>query len=402
MNIEEIVRRSGEILDYAVEMRRHFHRHPEPTSREFETIRFLCGQLDRMGISYVNIPDGGILAEISGKSPENGETSPHVLLRADCDALTMEESPENGRGPRCCLSANSGVAHMCGHDGHMAMLLGAAKLLSESRDFNGTAQFLFQPAEEPGKGAHAMIDDGLFERFPMDEIYGQHNNPAYPAGTVNICKGGFASCEDNFKIEIHGRGGHASAPEKTVDPMVIAAQIILALQTIPSRNAGAFQPVVVSCTELFTDGAHNAIPSNVTILGDCRSYSKEMQALIETRMRDLVEHICQAYGATWDFLYTHEFAPTVNWDEQVDAVIQAASHVLGEEKVNGNCSPFMASEDFGAFLEKVPGAFFFMGGAVGDESRDMPLHNSCFDYNDDTLETGAQVFAQLVRERLAR
>ena len=402
MNIEEIVRRSGEILDYAVEMRRHFHRHPEPTSREFETIRFLCGQLDRMGISYVNIPDGGILAEISGKSPENGETSPHVLLRADCDALTMEESPENGRGPRCCLSANSGVAHMCGHDGHMAMLLGAAKLLSESRDFNGTAQFLFQPAEEPGKGAHAMIDDGLFERFPMDEIYGQHNNPAYPAGTVNICKGGFASCEDNFKIEIHGRGGHASAPEKTVDPMVIAAQIILALQTIPSRNAGAFQPVVVSCTELFTDGAHNAIPSNVTILGDCRSYSKEMQALIETRMRDLVEHICQAYGATWDFLYTHEFAPTVNWDEQVDAVIQAASHVLGAEKVNGNCSPFMASEDFGAFLEKVPGAFFFMGGAVGDESRDMPLHNSCFDYNDDTLETGAQVFAQLVRERLAR
>ncbi len=373
--------------------RHELHRHPETAFEETRTAAFVAERLLEMGIEvHTGIGGTGVIGRL-----KVGDGPKVVALRADMDAIALTET-----GTVSYKSEHEGKMHGCGHDGHVTTVLGAAKLLSESRDFNGTVQFLFQPAEEPGKGAHAMIDDGLFERFPMDEIYGQHNNPAYPAGTVNICKGGFASCEDNFKIEIHGRGGHASAPEKTVDPMVIAAQIILALQTIPSRNAGAFQPVVVSCTELFTDGAHNAIPSNVTILGDCRSYSKEMQSLIETRMRDIVEHICQAYGATWDFLYTHEFAPTVNWDEQVDAVIQAASHVLGEEKVNGNCSPFMASEDFGAFLEKVPGAFFFMGGAVGDESRDMPLHNSCFDYNDDTLETGAQVFAQLVRERLAR
>ena len=340
--------------------RHELHRHPETAFEETRTAAFVAERLREMGIEvHTGIGGTGVIGRL-----KVGDGHKVVALRADMDAIALTET-----GTVSYKSEYEGKMHGCGHDGHVTTVLGAAKLLSESRDFNGTAQFLFQPAEEPGKGAHAMIDDGLFERFPMDEIYGQHNNPAYPAGTVNICKGGFASCEDNFKIEIHGRGGHASAPEKTVDPMVIAAQIILALQTIPSRNAGAFQPVVVSCTELFTDGAHNAIPSNVTILGDCRSYSKEMQALIETRMRDLVEHICQAYGATWDFLYTHEFAPTVNWDEQVDAVIQAASHVLGEEKVNGNCSPFMASEDFGAFLEKVPGAFFFMGGAVGDESR---------------------------------
>ena len=160
--------------------------------------------------------------------------------------------------------------------------------------------------------------------------------------------------------------------------------------------------MVVSCTELFTDGAHNAIPSNVTILGDCRSYSKEMQELIEKRMYAIVKYVCQANDAGFDFLYTHEFGPTINWDESVDAVVQAAAHVLGDEKVNANCSPFTASEDFGAFLEKVPGAFFFLGSAVGDASQDMPLHNSCFDYNDELLETGAQVFAQLVRERLPK
>jgi len=181
---------------------------------------------------------------------------------------------------------------------------------------------------------------------------------------------------------------------------VIAAQIILGLQTIVSRNAGAFQPAVVSCTELFTDGAHNAIPSNVTILGDCRSYDKKTQEMIEKRMHEIVDGICRAGGASYDLLYTHEFAPTVNWDQQVDAVVQAAANVVGKEHVNSSCTPFSASEDFGLFLEKVPGAFFMIGTAVGDENRDFPLHNSRFDYNDDILETGAKVFAQIVRERL--
>lgn len=373
--------------------RHQLHTHPETAFEEVRTAAFVAEKLKEMGVEvFTGIGGTGVIGRL-----KVGDGEKTVALRADMDAI-----PLNEEGTAAYKSQCPGKMHGCGHDGHTVTVLGAAKLLSESRDFNGTAIFLFQPAEEPGRGARAMLKDGLLERFPIDEIYGQHNNPALPAGTVNICKGGFASCEDNFKIEIHGRGGHASAPEKTIDPLVIAAQVILALQTIPSRSAAAFEPVVVSCTELFTDGAHNAIPSNVTILGDCRSYSKAAGQLIEKRMREIVAGICEANGATFDFLYTHEFAPTVNWDGPVEAVIRAAGHVLGEDKVDGNCSPFMASEDFGAFLEKVPGAFFFLGGAVGDQSRDLPLHNSRFDYNDDILELGARVFAQLIRERLPK
>ena len=381
----------SEFSELLKEWRHTLHRHPETAMEETWTSAFVAERLKEMGIEvHTGIGGTGVIGRLRvGDSPKV------VGLRADMDALNIRET-----GNPEYKSEINGKMHACGHDGHMATLLGAAKLLSESRDFNGTVQFLFQPGEEPGKGAKAMLADGLLERFPMDELYGQHNNPSYPFGTVNICRGGMASAEDNFRIDIHGRGGHASAPEKTIDPLVIASQIILALQTITSRNISAFTPCVVSCTELYMDGSHNAIPSNVTILGDCRSYAKETQSTIETRMHNIVDGICKANGASYDFLYTHEFAPTVNWDEPVDAVVRAATEVLGPEKVDGNCVPFMASEDFGAFLEKVPGAYFLIGTSVGDEKKDIPLHNSGFDYKDDILETGARVFAQLVRDRL--
>ncbi len=381
----------SKLNELLAQWRHHIHQHPETAFEEFRTASFVAEKLSEMGIEVTTGIGGtgvvGTLTVGSGKKV--------VGLRADMDAIVLQEE-----GTASYKSECDGKMHGCGHDGHTITLLGAAKLLSENRDFNGTVRFLFQPAEEPGKGAHAMMDDGLLERFPMDELYGLHNNPSYPGGSINICKGGFCSAEDNFKIDIHGRGGHASSPENTIDPLIIASQIILALQTIPSRNAGAFQPVVVSCTEIFSDGAHNAIPSNVTILGDCRSYTREAQELIETRMHDIVDGICRASGADYDFLYTHEFAPTINWDEQVDIVTAAAAKIVGEEKVVKNSAPFMGSEDFGAFIEKVPGAFFFLGTATGDPDKDYPLHNSRFDYNDTYLEVGARIFAQIVRDRL--
>lgn len=381
----------SELSNTLAQCRHQLHAHPETAFEEVQTAAFVAERLQEMGIEvFTGIGGTGVIGRL-----QVGDGKRTVALRADMDALPIEE-----KGTPSYKSQCPGRMHGCGHDGHTTTVLGAARILSETRDFNGTAIFLFQPAEEPGKGAHAMLNDGLLERFPIDEIYGQHNSPGLRAGTVNICKGGFASCEDNFKIEIHGRGGHASAPEKTIDPLVIASEVILALQTIPSRSAAALEPVVVSCTELFTDGAHNAIPSNVTILGDCRSYNKAAGALIERRMHDIVQGICAANGATFDFLYTHEFAATVNWDEPVDAVVQAATHVVGAENVDANCTPFTASEDFGVFLEHIPGAFFLTGGAVGDDTVDYPLHNPHFDYNDDILETGAQVFAQIIRERL--
>ena len=249
-------------------------------------------------------------------------------------------------------------------------------------------------------GPREMLKDGLLERFPIDEIYGLHNTPALPTGTFHTRPGGFCSSEDNFTIVIHGRGGHASGPHLTIDPLVTAAEIILALQTIVSRNVAPTEPAVVSCTEFFTDGAHNAIPSNVTILGDARSYSYDVQHVIEERMRTICEEICRVNGAGCDFKYTHEFASTINWAENVEIAVKAATKVLGEGKVNGNAPPFTGSEDFGLFLEKIPGCFAFLGTGRENEENFAPLHNPFFDYNDDMLETGAEFFAELVKERL--
>lgn len=373
------------------EWRHHLHQHPETAFEEFHTAAFVASKLREMGIEVSeHVGRTGVVGTL-----RVGDGTKTIGLRADMDALNLKE-----QGTPAYKSVNEGKMHGCGHDGHTTTLLGAAKLLSQRKNFNGTVRFVFQPAEEPGWGAREMLKDRLLERFPIDEIYGLHNTPALPAGTLHTCPGGFCSSEDNFTIVIHGRGGHASGPHLTIDPLVTAAEIILALQTIVSRNVAPTEPAVVSCTELFTDGAHNAIPSNVTILGDARSYSREVQRVIEERMKAICEETCRLNGASCDFKYTHEFASTVNWAENVEAAVKAAIKVLGSDKVNGNAPPFTGSEDFGLFLEKIPGCFVFLGTGREDEKNFAPLHNPFFDYNDDMLEAGAEFFAELVKERL--
>ena len=370
--------------------RRHLHMHPETAFEEVETAAFVAEKLREMGLEVCEgIGGTGVVATLKA-----GDGERVVCLRADMDALNLAEQGNPPYRSHC-----PGKMHGCGHDGHVAALLGAAKLLSERRDFRGTVRFLFQPAEEPGKGARAMLRDGLLERFPIDEIYGIHNLPALPAGTFHTRTGGFFACEDNFTIVIHGSGGHASAPHNVIDPLVIAAEIILALQTIVSRNADIADPAVVSCTELHTDGAHNAIPSTVTILGDARSYTRKTGELIETRMREICEGICRTHRATCEFRYTHEFAATSNWKEQTAYAAAAAAAVVGADRVDAACAPFMSSEDFGVFLEQVPGCFLVLGTGTPD-GPNAPLHNSRFDYNDEMLLTGAEFFAELVRRRL--
>lgn len=233
----------------------------------------------------------------------------------------------------------------------------------------------------------------------MDEIYGLHNYPSIPANTIETRKGGILASEDNFVVKIKGKGSHASSPHLGVDPLVIASQIILGFQTIVSRNASPLENIVISCTELHTDGVRNAIPSNVEIKGDTRSYSKEMQDLIEKRMRETVKGLCEMNGAEWEFEYTHEFSPTINWDQCVSYVIEAAENVFGKENVNSDCDPWMGSEDFGKFLEYIPGAFLFLGSG-GEKEAETPLHNSMYDYNDEVLVSGAEFFAELIRLRL--
>ena len=319
---------------------------------------------------------------------------PDVIgLRADMDCIQLSETsnlPYSSKTPN--------RMHACGHDGHVSMLLGAAAILSEKQNFNGTVCFVFQPSEEPGLGAKAMLDDGVIERFGMKEIYGVHNMPGIRKGIIATRTGGIMGSEDNFVIRIKGFGTHASRPHMGKDPLVIAAEIILCLQTIVSRNIDPSVPIVISCTELHTDGIRNAISTHVEIKGDTRSYDPEAQKLIEERMRSVCEHICAMNDAECEFEYTHEFAPTVNC---VDIALEAASNTVGKDNVDPNVPAMMASEDFGTFLQKIPGCFAFIGNGIEEDGTGyIPLHNSLYDFNDDILSVGAEYFSEIIRIRL--
>ena len=373
--------------------RHELHRFPETGFNEHRTAGFVAAALELMGLTvHRHIGGTGLVASLTvGDGPEV------VGLRADMDALAMTEVAEG----RAHISQHAGTMHGCGHDGHMAMLLGAAQLLAQSRDFNGTVRFIFQPAEEHGRGAKAMIEDGLFERFPVDEIYGAHNIPGLPVGHIATRAGGIMASEDNFVIRIQGRGGHAARPHMAIDPLVVAAEIILALQSIVARSVDPSDAAVVSCTEIHSDGIRNALPTHVEIKGDTRSYAPHVQALLERRMREICQGIAAAHGARCEVDYTHEFVPTVNWPQCTPVAIRAAQAVVGVNNVDGNVAPMMISEDFGAFLKVVPGAFVFIGNGVAGERGGVPLHNAQYDFNDAVLPIGARYFAELVRQRLA-
>ncbi|WP_321951923.1 M20 aminoacylase family protein [Burkholderia cenocepacia] len=358
--------------------RQHLHQNPETGFEEVATSDYVTRALKALGLEvHRDIGGTGLVANLTV-----GNGRGVIGLRADMDALNIAENAPD----RPHASRTPGKMHACGHDGHMSMILGAARLLAERRDFSGTVRFIFQPAEEHGRGAKAMMNDGLFERYPVDAIFGAHNMPGMSAGTFATRAGG-----------IKARGTHAARPHMGIDPIVIASQIVLALQTIVSRNLDPGLQAVISCTEFITDGIRNVIPSNVTIKGDTRSYAPEVQAMLATRMRDISEGICRAHGAECAFDYTHEFAPTVNSPEYVDLAVAAARNIAGADKVDANVQPMMISEDFGAFLQAVPGNFIFIGNGDTEKQGGTPLHNATYDFNDDILLTGARYFAELAR-----
>ncbi|KWD91032.1 M20 aminoacylase family protein [Burkholderia ubonensis] len=369
--------------------RQHLHRYPETGFDEVKTSDFVATILTTLGLDvHRGIGGTGLVASLT---VGNGKRA--IGLRADMDALNIAESAPG----RAHASLTPGKMHACGHDGHMSMILGAARLLAERKDFDGTVRFIFQPAEEHGRGAKAMMADGLFERFPVDAIFGAHNMPGMRAGTFATRAGGIMASEDNFVIRINGRGTHAARPHMGVDPIVIASQVVLALQTIVSRNLDPGQQAVISCTEFITDGLRNVIPSTVTIKGDTRSYSRDVQALLETRMREISEGISRTHGADCTFEYTHEFAPTVNSPEYVELAVRAATNVAGAEGVDPDVQPMMISEDFGAFLQSVPGNFIFIGNGDAAGNGGVPLHNATYDFNDEILSIGARYFAEIAR-----
>jgi len=370
--------------------RRDIHQHPELGFGEVRTAGKVAALLRDFGLEvHEGIGQTGVVGVLRKGSGRRG-----IGLRADIDALPIAEANDFAH-----RSVHEGVFHGCGHDGHTAMLLAAARYLAESGSFDGTVHFIFQPSEEDGRGALAMIDDGLFERFSMDAVFGMHNMPGIPAGHFAVREGSMMTSEDIFVITVDGRGGHASMPDRAIDPVVIAAEIIIALQTIVSRSVAPRDWGVVSVTEVLTDGARNVIPSRVTIKGDCRAMSGATQALMEARMREIVAGMTAAHGATGTVEYRNDFVVTVNSPAETAAAIAAARAVAGEPSVDPDCPPCSASEDFARMLEVKPGCYILIGNGT-DGHCGKTLHNPNYDLNDDILTIGTDYWIELVEAQL--
>jgi hippurate hydrolase len=371
--------------------RQHMHQYPECGFDIPLTADFVAQKLQSFGIEVIqNIGQQGLVGIL-----KSGSGGASIGLRADMDALHIQEKNTFSH-----QSKHSGKMHACGHDGHSAMLLGAACHLAKQRNFNGTVYFIFQPDEEHGRGAQAMIDDGLFERFAIDAVYGLHNFPGLAAGRFMIRPGSLMASETGFEIVIKGVGGHAAMPQKGIDPIVVGSQVILALQSIVSRNLDPIdEPAVISATDFVTDGTVNVIPNTVTITGDCRCFSEQSLARIEQAMERVVAGICQSAGAQYSFKFNHAFYPTVNHLEQTQHAIDAATSVLGAQNVNANCSPLCISEDFSSMLRVKPGSYALLGNGT-DSVGGCALHNPQYDFNDDILVLGAKYWVQLVTDQL--
>jgi len=367
--------------------RRDLHRHPEFGFEEQRTSAFVAAKLREFGLDEVVAGVGG--TGVVG-TLKRGSGNRAIALRADMDALRI---PEQGEAPY--RSQNAGVMHACGHDGHTAMLLGAAKLLASEGGFDGTVRFIFQPAEEWGRGALAMLDDGLMERFPFEEIYGLHNAPGLAVGRFQTRPGAIMSAEDNFEIVLRGIGGHAARPHVGKETLVAACALVMSLQSIVSRRLSPTEIAVVSVTELITDGTRNALPGEARILGDARSFSPAVSADIEQQMRVITEGIARAYNVEQSVTYTREFVPLLNDAALTHEALSVARDLLGADNVSLASEPFTGSEDFARFLDYVPGCFAFLGN--GDS---VPLHNPRYDFDDAGLIHGALFHAGIVRRRL--
>ena len=355
-----------------------------------ETAGYIERQLRELGIeTHSEIGQVGLVGVL-----RKGDSNRAIGLRADMDALKIQEL--NTFEYR---SKTEGHMHACGHDGHSAMLLGAAEAL-RSLDFDGTVYFVFQPNEEHGLGAQAMIDDGLFDRFPMDAIYGMHNMPGRPAGQLAMKPDGIIAGEDNFSLTIVGRGGHASQPHQHIDPLVISAEIILAMQSIVARSIDPAEQAVVSVTEIEADGTVNVVPSIVTIKGDCRSFKRDVSETIERRLGELAQGICQAHGAELRFSYQRVFHATTNHPAETEHALAAAQATNPAELVEYPCDAMTASDDFAHMLLEKQGAYVFIGNG-SDSVGGCALHNPHYDFNDEILVTGVRFWINLVQQQLS-
>mgnify|MGYP003319850902 FL=1 len=371
------------------EWRRDIHRHPELAFNENRTAEMVAQNLESFGAEvFTGIGKTGVVGKLT-----NGNSDNAIGLRADMDALPMQENNDFSY-----RSVNEGVFHGCGHDGHTAMLLGAAKYLSLTKEFDGTVYFIFQPAEEAAGGAPEMIKDGLFDKFRMTSVYGMHNMPGMPVGQFGIRSGHMFAAFAPFDIEITGIGGHAAMPQNCVDPIVISSSVIQALQTVVSRNIDPFKPSVISVTQVHAGDAYNVIPDSVQLCGGVRYFDQESGLIIKRRIEEVLQGICSTYGASFTLNYDELYPVLSNHEKETGIAVTAASDLVGAEKVNAEIPATAGSEDFAFMLLEKPGAYILIGN--GDGKGGCMIHHSSYDFNDRILPLGASYWIQLAENIL--
>lgn len=380
-----------EDIEYFTKLRHDLHRMPELGYEEYRTAERIAAELERLGIKYdQGIGGTGIVARIT-----KGNSSRAIAFRADMDALPIIEN--SGVEYR---SENEGKMHACGHDGHTVMLLLAAKYINESLDFDGTVYLIFQPAEEGGAGAKAMIDDGLFKRFGFDRIYGIHNRPSEPLGKFLIKSGPVMTSVDTWKIKITGRSGHSSQPHRSINPIVVASHIVLAIKEISSLDIDPSQAHVVSVASIESGIAFNIVPDTCTIEGSIRAFDESVQERIEKRIRTIADGIAASFGATATTEYRRNYPPTIN--TITEAPLSAAKRVVGRENIVTDFPSSMGSEDFSFFLREKEGCYVWLGTQTNPEADVIPLHSSRYDFNDEAIGIGAEYWMELVIEELGQ
>jgi hippurate hydrolase len=377
-----------------VAIRRDIHAHPEMGMEEVRTSALVAATLRGWGLDVTEgVGKYGVVATLKGRQP--GQRA--IGLRADMDALSITEATGLPHA-----STNAGVMHACGHDGHTTMLLGAAKMLKDDPDFGGTVHFIFQPAEEGRGGAKAMLADGLFERFPVDAVYGLHNKPNRPLGTFAIQPGPAMAAGDRWVVTFRGTGGHGgSTPHMATDVTVLTAQFILAMQTIVSRNVAAVDSAVISVGAIHggSMASTNVMPSEMVIGGTARSFTEAVRDTMETRMRELAAGLAASFGCTAEVEYLRRGTALVNHAEQSEIALRAATAVVGADRSTGQAGPVTGGEDFSLMLKARPGAFMFMGIGAGGPSSEG-LHTPTYDFNDDAIPLGVQYWLSLVQQEL--
>jgi hippurate hydrolase len=384
-----VINRIAEFTDEIAAWRQDFHANPEVLYEVERTASIVADKLKGFGCDEVvtGIGRTGVVGIITGQQNTSGRT---IGLRADMDALPITE-----RTGKPYASTVPGKMHACGHDGHTAMLLGAAKYLAETRNFDGRIALIFQPAEEGGAGGKAMLEDGLVERFSIDEFYGMHNWPGMPVGHFGIRAGGIMAATDRFYIDISGQGGHAARPHTTIDPIIVAANMITGLQAIVSRNVDPLQSAVLSVTMVEAGEADNVISKTAKITGTVRTLDLAVQDQIEERLNQFVPQFAQSFGASASVRYARGYPVTVNAPEQTAFAAEVAGEVVGPERVDDDAPPSMGGEDFSFMLEQRPGAYIFLGN--GDSAE---LHTNGYDFNDAVIPVGTSYWVRLAERAL--